>query len=132
MRWDRKDGRGIWQRLTADTDRPVILGYMACTASLNSPDSPVLSVLALSPFTDEAGWVRDLARVQLGSGSSWDPDPQPASLTSPAHSQARRPDTSVPSAGSAEGKSAAFSGHVGVPSHRPPTPGAPALCLEEQ
>lgn len=54
MRWDRKDGRGIWQRLTADTDRPVILGYMACTASLNSPDSPVLSVLALSPFTDEA------------------------------------------------------------------------------
>lgn len=104
------------------------LPYDAMSCILNRP--PRWS--SLSPFTDEAGWVRDLARVQLGSGSSWDPDPQPASLTSPAHSQARRPDTSVPSAGSAEGKSAAFSGHVGVPSHRPPTPGAPALCLEEQ
>lgn len=40
---------------------------------------------SLSPFTDEAGWMRDLAWVQLGSGSSWDLDPPPASLTSPAH-----------------------------------------------
>lgn len=97
------------------------LPYDAMSCILNRP--PRWS--SLSPFTDEAGWVRDLARVQLGSGSSWDPDPQPASLTSPVHSQARRPDTSVPSAGSAEGKSAAFSGHVGVPSHRPPTTRGP-------
>lgn len=54
MRWDQKDGRGIWQRLTADPDPPVILGHIARNTPPNSHDSHVLSVLALSPFTDEA------------------------------------------------------------------------------
>ena len=54
---------------------------------------------SLSPFTDEAGWMRDLVWVQLGSGSSWDPDSPPASLTSPAHlgtSCVRRPVAQTP------------------------------------
>ena len=51
-------GPGRWERdlerLTSDTDPPVILGHIACNTAPNSHDSHVLSVLALSLFTDEA------------------------------------------------------------------------------